>query len=132
MLALNALSLELASSVISEPLFTLLGPQVIRFPFILHSSYPHEILHNCWGNSVYVDWSKGNWCEGLTAYLADHLIREGQGRGAEYRNDTLKGYRNYVGESRDFPLTEFRSRHSSATQAVCYGKCLILWHMLRV
>ncbi|MCE9637505.1 MAG: M20/M25/M40 family metallo-hydrolase [Planctomycetes bacterium] len=114
------------------PSFTLLGPQIIRFPFILHSSYPHEILHNWWGNSVYVDWSQGNWCEGLTAYLADHLIREGQGRGTEYRNDTLKGYRSYVGDARDFPLTEFRSRHSSATQAVGYGKCLMLWHMLRV
>ena len=35
------------------PSFTLLGPQVIRFPFILHSSYPHELLHNWWGNSVF-------------------------------------------------------------------------------
>ena len=34
------------------PSFTLLGPQIIRFPFILTSSYPHEILHNWWGNSV--------------------------------------------------------------------------------
>ncbi|MFV1983652.1 MAG: peptidase M28, partial [Thiohalomonadales bacterium] len=32
------------------PSFTLLGPKVIRLPFILHSSYPHEILHNWWGN----------------------------------------------------------------------------------
>ncbi len=113
------------------PSFTLLGPRVIRFPFILHSSYPHEILHNWWGNSVYVDWDTGNWCEGLTAYLADHLIREGQGRGVEYRQDTLKSYRNYVKEGKDFPLTKFRSRHSSATQAVGYGKCLMLFHMLR-
>ncbi len=37
------------------PGFTLLGPQVIRFPWILTSSYPHELLHNWWGNSVYVD-----------------------------------------------------------------------------
>ena len=63
------------------PSFTLLGPTIIRFPFILHSSYPHEILHNWWGNSVFVDYETGNWCEGLTAYLADHLIKEGQGRG---------------------------------------------------
>jgi len=113
------------------PSFTLLGPRVIRFPFILHSSYPHEILHNWWGNSVYVDWGSGNWCEGLTAYLADHLVKEGQGRGHEYRMDQLKGYRNYVNAGRDFPLTEFRSRHSAATQAVGYGKCLMTFHMLR-
>ncbi|MDA1195034.1 MAG: M28 family peptidase [Planctomycetota bacterium] len=113
------------------PSFTLLGPRVIRFPFILHSSYPHEILHNWWGNSVYVDWASGNWCEGLTAYLADHLVREGQGRGEEYRQDALKSYRDYVNEGKDFALTEFRSRHSAATQAVGYGKCLMVFHMLR-
>ena len=113
------------------PSFTLLGSQVIRLPFILHSSYPHEILHNWWGNSVYVDWRTGNWCEGLTAYVADHLIREGQGRGAEYRQDTLKKYRAYVRDGRDFPLRDFRSRHSGATEAVGYGKSLLLFHMLR-
>jgi len=113
------------------PSFTLLGPTVIRMPFILHSSYPHEILHNWWGNSVYVDWQTGNWCEGLTAYLADHLIREGQGRGAEYRFETLKKYRNYVRGTRDFPLTAFHSRHSGATEAVGYGKALMVFHMLR-
>lgn len=30
------------------PSFTLLGSQVMRLPFILHSSFPHEILHNWW------------------------------------------------------------------------------------
>ena len=70
------------------PSFTLLGPTVIRFPFILHSSYPHEILHNWWGNSVFVDYETGNWCEGLTAYMADHLIKEQRGQGEGYRRDT--------------------------------------------
>jgi aminopeptidase N len=111
--------------------FTLLGPQVIRFPFILNSSYPHEILHNWWGNSVFVDYQKGNWCEGLTAYLADHLIQEQRGRGDEYRRATLQKYRDYVKEGRDFPLTEFRSRHSAATEAVGYGKALMGFHGLR-
>jgi hypothetical protein len=113
------------------PSFTLLGPQVIRFPFILHSSYPHEILHNWWGNSVFVDYERGNWCEGLTAYMADHLVQEQRGRGAEYRRNTLQKYRDYVKEGRDFPLADFRSRHSAATEAVGYGKSLMLFHMLR-
>jgi hypothetical protein len=113
------------------PSFTLLGPQVIRFPFILHSSYPHEILHNWWGNGVYVDYISGNWAEGLTSYLADHLLKEQQGQGAEYRRETLQKYTDYVRGERDFPLTEFRGRHSAATQAVGYGKTLMLFHMLR-
>ncbi|MAF84106.1 MAG: M20/M25/M40 family metallo-hydrolase [Gammaproteobacteria bacterium] len=114
------------------PTFTLLGPQIIRFPFILTSSYPHEILHNWWGNSVFVDYESGNWCEGLTAYMADHLIQEQYGRGAPYRRDTLKKYRDFVKEDRDFPLTEFRSRHSAATEAIGYGKTLMGFHMLRL
>jgi hypothetical protein len=114
------------------PSFTLLGSQVIRLPFILHSSYPHEILHNWWGNGVYVDYASGNWSEGLTSYLADHLIQEQRGQGAEYRRSTLQKYADYVRAQRDFPLTEFRARHSSATQAVGYGKSLMLFHMLRL
>lgn len=114
------------------PSFTLLGPKVIRFPFILHSSFPHEILHNWWGNGVYVDKDKGNWAEGLTAYLADHLIKEQRGKGAEHRRSVLQKYTDFVDEARDFPLTEFKSRHSSSTEAVGYGKTLMLFHMLRL
>jgi len=113
------------------PSFTLLGPRVIRFPFILHSSYPHEILHNWWGNGVFVDYEKGNWAEGLTTYLADHLIAEQRGRAIGYRRDILQRYTDFVSDGRDFPLSEFRSRHSSATEAVGYGKTLMLFHMLR-
>ena len=113
------------------PSFTLLGPSIIRFPWILTSSYPHEILHNWWGNSVFVDYPSGNWCEGLTAYLADHLVQEQQGRAGEYRRGALQKYRNYVKGERDFPLVEFRSRESAATEAVGYGKTMMGFHMLR-
>lgn len=116
------------------PSFTLLGPKVIRFPFILHSSYPHEILHNWWGNGVYTDYEKGNWAEGLTTYLADHLIKEQRGIAVEYRRSVLQKYTNYVtiNKDKDFPLSEFRSRHSAVTEAVGYGKAMMLFHMLRL
>ena len=114
------------------PSFTLLGPRVIRLPFIIYTSYPHEILHNYWGNGVFVDYAKGNWSEGLTAYLADHLLKEQRGQGAEYRRSVLHKYTDFVNKNRDFPLTEFRSRHSPATEAVGYGKTLMLFHMLRM
>ncbi len=111
--------------------FTLLGSRVIRFPFILHTSYPHEILHNWWGNSVYIDFQKGNWAEGLTAYLADHLLLDVKGQGAQYRFQELMKYLNYVHPENDFPLTQFRSRTSQASQAVGYGKTLMVLHMLK-
>ena len=113
------------------PGFTLLGPQVIRFPWILTSSYPHELLHNWWGNSIYVDFEHGNWCEGLTAYMADHLFAEQRGEGATYRRATLKKYTDMVSAGEDFPLAEFGSRQSAASEAVGYGKSLMLFHMAR-
>ncbi len=113
------------------PSFTLLGEKIIRFPFILHSSYPHELLHNWWGNSVYVDFSKGNWCEGITAYEADHLISEQRGQSEEYRRSTLQKFTNVVDESNDFPVDKFISRHDAASEAIGYGKSMMMWHMLR-
>jgi len=113
------------------PGFTLLGPQVIRFPWILTSSYPHELLHNWWGNSVYVDAATGNWCEGLTAYMADHLFAEQRGEGTTYRRATLKKFSDLVKTGNDFPLSDFGSRQSAASEAVGYGKSLMLFHMLR-
>ncbi|MBV6449090.1 M20/M25/M40 family metallo-hydrolase [Nitrosomonas sp.] len=113
------------------PSFTLLGSKVIRLPFILHSSYPHEILHNYWGNGVFVDYAKGNWAEGLTAYLADHLINEQRGKGEEYRRDVLQKYADFVGKEKDFPVIRFVSRHSASSEAVGYGKTMMFFHMLR-
>ncbi len=113
------------------PSFTLLGEKIIRFPFILHSSYPHELLHNWWGNSVYVDFSKGNWCEGITAYMADHLIKEQRGQGADYRRAVLQRFTSYVNDKNDFPPSKFESRYDGASEAIGYGKTLMMWHMLR-
>ncbi len=113
------------------PECTLLGPSVLRLPFIVNSSYPHEILHSWFGNGVYIDYERGNWGEGLTAYLSDHLLKEEQGAGAEYRLTTLQKYADYALEGRDLPLSAFRYRHGSVTEAVGYGKSLMLFHMLR-
>jgi aminopeptidase N len=113
------------------PSFTLLGSKVIRLPFIVSSSYPHEILHNWWGNGVFVDVQQGNWCEGLTAYLADHLLQEQRSSAIAYRRATLQRYTDYVAVHSEIPLTAFRARHSAATAAIGYGKSLMFFHMLR-
>src|SRR6185436_17303368 len=48
-----------------------------------------------------------------------------------YRRDALQKYADFVSGSKDFPLTEFRERESPATEAVGYGKSMMLFHMLR-
>lgn len=113
------------------PSFTLLGEKIIRFPWILYSSYPHELLHNYWGNGVFVDYSQGNWCEGITAYMADHLLQEQQGNGSTYRRTTLQKFTDYVNEENDMPINKFLNRNNSAEEAIGYGKVLMVNNMLR-
>jgi aminopeptidase N len=115
----------------SMPTFTLLGQEVVRLPFIVRTSLGHEILHQWIGNLVYVDYDSGNWSEGLTTYLSDHLYEEMAGRGWEYRKQILLDYETYVTPEKDFPLTEFRSRTDFASKAIGYGKAAMVFHMLR-
>ncbi len=115
------------------PSWTLLGGQVLRLPFIPYTSFGHEICHNWWGNSVFVDTDGGNWCEGLTVYCADYHYKELESPAAarEYRRNLLKDYAGYVVDAeKDFPLTAFKSRHSGATRAVGYGKSMMVFHMI--
>ncbi len=112
------------------PGFTLLGPSVIQLPFLLRSSLPHEILHSWWGNSVLVDYDRGNWCEGLTSYMADLHYANVDGKGVEYRRSTLQKFQDFVHKDNDFPLRKFVSRNDLGTQAVGYGKSLMLFQML--
>ena len=112
------------------PSFTMLGTSVMRLPFIPYTSLPHEIVHNWWGNSVYVDRAQGNWSEGLTAYVADQRLKAQQGQGADYRRDSLQKYATFVNQHNDFPLSQFQARHNDSSQAIGYDKALMVFHML--
>lgn len=113
------------------PAATLLGSQVIRLPFIFTSSLPHEILHNWWGNGVYIDDQYGNWSEGLTTYQSDYLFASQKGQAKLYRMNQLLKYQDYHLRYPEIPLTEFRFRHNDASQALGYGKSMMLFHMLK-
>lgn len=115
------------------PSFTLLGNTVVKMPFIVDTSLGHEILHNWWGNSVFVNESQGNWCEGLTTYMADYYYKElKDGASAEeYRSDICRKYTNYVTKKNDFPLKNFIGRRDQTTRAIGYGKTAMVFHMLR-
>jgi len=114
------------------PSYTLLGQSVLRLPFIVKTSLGHEIAHNWWGNAVYPDYESGNWSEGLTTYLADHLYEEMEGRGGQYRNQLLRDYTNYVEPAMDYPVTRFKRRTGPVDRAIGYGKAAYVFHMLRV
>lgn len=113
--------------------YTLLGSRVMRLPFIVETSLGHEVAHSWWGNGVFVDYRKGNWSEGLTTYVADHLFKErsSEEEGREYRRQMLRNYSNLVSPEEDFPLGDFMGRESPASRAVGYGKGAMVFHMVR-
>jgi hypothetical protein len=115
------------------PSYTLLGSTVIQLPFIIETSLGHEIAHSWWGNSVLVDYHQGNWCEGLTTYVADYLYKENSSaeEAKEYRLQVLRDYSTLVNEQNDFPLARFKSRYDPASQAIGYGKGAMVFHMIR-
>ena len=115
----------------SMPTYTLLGQGVVRLPFILETSLGHEILHQWFGNLVYVDYGKGNWSEGLTTYLADYYYEEQKGKGAEYRKGALIDYQSYVNPKNEIPLERFQGRTNRSSQGIGYGKALMVFHLLK-
>ncbi|MDA8082222.1 MAG: ChaN family lipoprotein [Nitrospiraceae bacterium] len=115
----------------SMPTFTLLGQEVVRLPFIVETSLGHEILHQWFGNGVYVDYTGGNWSEGLVTYMADHLYEEQKGEGSAYRKQMLTAFRSAVSGASDFPLSAFSARTDRASAAIGYQKAAMVFHMLR-
>ncbi len=115
------------------PSYTLLGSTVIRLPFIIDTSFPHEIAHCWWGNGIQVDMAQGNWSEGLATYLADYLLKEksSAAEGRDYRLQILTDYAALVALDRDFPLARFTSRVDPMSRAIGYGKSAMLFHMIR-
>src|SRR5208283_2966253 len=115
----------------SMPTYTLLGQDIVRLPFIVETSLGHEILHQWFGNSVYIDFENGNWAEGLTTYLADQLYEEQKGNGWSYRKQILIDYESYVNTKNDFSLRNFRGRVDFPSKAIGYGKAAMVFDMLR-
>jgi hypothetical protein len=110
-----------------------LGGAVIRLPFIVGTSLPHEIAHSWWGNGVLADYGEGNWSEGLVTYLADHLLEEKKSAesGRDYRLKILTGYASLVPPEKEFPLREFTGRVDPASRSIGYGKGAMVFHMVR-
>lgn len=113
------------------PSFTLLGSSVIRLPFIPETSLGHEIAHNWWGNSVFVNSVLGNWAEAITTYTADYQYEKKKGarEAAEFRFNKLRGYKSFAEDS-DLSLGAYIDSTSPASRAVGYNKGMMVFNML--
>jgi aminopeptidase N len=111
---------------------TYLGRDILKLPFIKTTSLGHEVLHNWWGNGVFVDPSQGNWSEGLTTFMADYAFKEDEGpeTAKVMRYGWLRD-RQALPQGEEQSLSSFRSRHHVASATVGYGKAAMLFLALR-
>lgn len=127
--------------IISSPLpvglafvnLTYIGEMIVPLPFMKGRSLAHEVLHNWWGNGVYVDYPSGNWSEGLTTFMADYGLATDQGSEAA-KTMRLQWLRDYAAlpESRDERVRDFIGKEHQAAQIIGYNKAAFLFHMLEM
>ncbi|MEA1946386.1 MAG: ChaN family lipoprotein [Thermodesulfobacteriota bacterium] len=115
----------------SMPTFSLLGKQVVNLPFIVKTSLGHEILHQWFGNSIYIDFTFGNWAEGITTYFADYHYAALDGKDTAYRKQILVDYDAYVNAGNAISVCDFFSRRNKAQSTIGYGKSAMFFHGLR-
>jgi hypothetical protein len=126
------------SSGFAYPGFTLLGPRVVAMAprSLMPGFLDHELIHNWWGNGVYVDPADGNWCEALTSYCANYYRRiadGGEEAGREYRRGTLMKLSADPESLDNAPLGDFGSADPSGggpDRFVGYDKGAFLFMML--
>jgi aminopeptidase N len=118
-------------SAYSMPTYILLGQREIGSDEYARSLLAHEILHQWFGNSVFTDFDRGNWNEGLTIYLADHFLEEQKGAGWQCRRRILSNFKSHVNTRNEIPLRKFSEREDDVTRSVGYGKSAMVFHMLR-
>lgn len=121
------------SSGFAYPGFTVLSEAVIGMGAQgLRPGYlDHEMLHNWWGNGVFVSKLDGNWCECLTSYCANYmrLILEGDiGRGRDQRRDICYGLSRLEPDD-DKPLDRF-GRENVSNRFIGYQKGSMVFAML--
>jgi len=116
------------------PSFTLLGQRVVRRGYTQPYSLGHEIVHSWFGNSVFNDFAKGNWVEGLTTYLSNYYYDEATGNQQEAFNTRRRmvyEYNLYAIPEKEYPVRAFHHKEIRMDNAIGYQKTALVFHMLR-
>lgn len=114
------------------PGYTLLSGRLLSMPFVTLSagSLAHEFVHNWWGNSVYVDYDKGNWCEALTTFCSNYYFNVYKNK----TNEELEWYKKSLlaiddlPKEKNYPVVEFKYQRDMFDAVVGYSKGAFIFY----
>lgn len=113
------------------PTAALLGRDLSPLSSLVTSSLEQAILSQWFGHSVRTDPAGGNWSDGLTTYLADHLRGQSADKSRQFRKQLLMQYAHTVTPENDITLKDYRAAASAASRAVGHAKSAMVFHMLK-
>ncbi|MCX6156294.1 MAG: ChaN family lipoprotein [Candidatus Kapabacteria bacterium] len=108
------------------PGYTLLSGKLMVMPWVTLSpgSLAHEFVHNWWGNSCFVDYQSGNWCEALTSFSSNYyynIITKNEKDAIDWRKKSLISI-DALPEKRNYPVSEFKYQKDTYDATVGYNK----------
>ncbi len=114
------------------PGYTLLSGRLLAMPFVALSpgSLAHEFVHNWWGNSVYVDYDKGNWCEALTTFCSNYyynVYKNKENEQNDWRKKALLAIDDLPNE-KNYPVREFKYQRDMFDAVVGYSKGAFIFY----
>ncbi len=108
------------------PGYTLLSGRLMAMPWVTLSpgSLAHEFVHNWWGNSVFVDYESGNWCEALTTFSTNYyynILKGDEAAALDWRQKALISIES-LPEERNYPIGEFKYQQDMYDAVIGYQK----------
>ncbi|MFA6570940.1 MAG: ChaN family lipoprotein, partial [Bacteroidota bacterium] len=108
------------------PGYTLLSNKLMGMPWIVLAlgSLAHEFVHNWWGNSVYVDYNAGNWCEALTTFCSNYyynVLAKKPDAALDWRKKALLSLES-LPEKDKYPVIKFKSQVNNNDAVIGYQK----------
>jgi aminopeptidase N len=108
------------------PGYTLLSNKLMAMPWVtlMPGSLPHEFVHNWWGNSVYVNYDMGNWCEALTTFCSNYYYNIANNipdQALDWRKKAIIST-NELPEEANYPVGKFEYQRNNNDATIGYQK----------
>jgi uncharacterized iron-regulated protein len=106
--------------------YTLLSDKLMAMPWVTLSpgSLAHEFVHNWWGNSVFVDYNLGNWCEALTTFSTNYyynIITGNKKEEMDFRRKALIAIAA-LPDDKNYPVNDFKYQSNTYDAVIGYSK----------